>query len=238
MRISELSGETGVAVPTLKYYLREQLLHEGRRRSGNQTEYDESHVRRVRLVRALVETGGLSIADAKRVLATLGDEPAYTFAAAQHAMGVGRAGAGRARAKRSGERADDDPGGEPRASGPSRARIAELATARGWRISPDNPGLDVAAKVLDDYAAIDFTPPDDYLDAYFDAAATVACVDVDALRARGTPESVAELMIVGTVVGDALAAGLRRLAHQDATAELFPVSHTPTITPDPEGEPA
>ncbi len=40
---------------------------------------------------------------------------------------------------------------------------------------------------------------------------------------REDPALIAELMVIGTVVGDTLAAGLRRLAHQDATAELFPV---------------
>jgi DNA-binding transcriptional MerR regulator len=62
MRISRLSQQSGAPVSTLKYYMREGLVHEGERLSGNQTDYDESHVQRVRLVRALLETGGLSIA--------------------------------------------------------------------------------------------------------------------------------------------------------------------------------
>ena len=58
MRISELSRRSGAPVSTLKYYLREGLVHEGERLSGNQTDYDETHVQRVRLERALLETGG------------------------------------------------------------------------------------------------------------------------------------------------------------------------------------
>lgn len=208
MRISELSRRTGVPVATLKYYLRERLVQEGRRRSGNQTDYHDEHVRRVRLVRAILETGGLSIADARRVLAALDEEPAHTFAAAQHALGAGRTGSG-----------------ATEASARALARIAELAAARGWRITTDNPGSAIAARVLDDLAAIGFEPTDDYLAAYADAAERVALADVAALRDRQSPELAVELMIVGTVVGDALAAGLRRLAHQDATAELFPVAN-------------
>lgn len=205
MRISRVSEQSGVPVSALKYYLREGLVHEGVRLSGNQTDYDETHVQRVRLVRALLDTGGLSVAAAKRVLSTLDDEPeaiATTFEAAQHAMATGRSGA---------------------PSEASRRRITDLASAQGWRTSPDNPGFDLAARVLDDYTAISFDPSDEYLDAYAAAAALVARADVSALLERHDPALIAELMVIGTVVGDTLAAGLRRLAHQDATADLFPV---------------
>lgn len=211
MRISELSRRSGAPATTLKYYLREGLLHEGERLSGNQTSYDESHVHRVRLVRALLETGGLSIAAARRVLATLDrrDDLAHTFAAAQHALGVGGA------AGTDGTEA-------------SRRRIDEVAAANGWRTTPDNPGREVAARVLDDLAEIGFEPSDAYLSAYASAAASIARADVSALRDRDSADLTAELMIVGTVLGDALVAGLRRLAQQHATAEIFPVSSPPS----------
>ena len=206
MRISRLSEQSGAPVSTLKYYLREGLLHEGERLSGNQTDYDETHVQRVRLVRALLETGGLSIAAAKRVLSTLDGQPdsmATTFEAAQHALTDGRA--------------------SREASAVSRERIGRLAAARGWRMSTDNPGFDVAARVLDDLDSVGFEPPDDYLGAYAAAADLIARADLTALLDRETPALTAELMVVGTVVGDALIAGLRRLAHQEATTELFPM---------------
>jgi MerR HTH family regulatory protein len=62
VRISELSEATGVAVHTLKYYLREGLLMPGRPTSRTRAEYGGEHVERVRLVRALVEHGGVPIA--------------------------------------------------------------------------------------------------------------------------------------------------------------------------------
>ncbi|RXZ45209.1 MerR family transcriptional regulator [Agromyces binzhouensis] len=207
MRISELSRRSGAPVTTLKYYLREGLVHEGERRSGNQTDYDESHVQRVRLVRALLDTGGLSIAAARRVLATLDADDrsmADTFEAAQHAMTDGRA--------------------HHEASDAARRRVAALAGAQGWRTTPDNPGFDLAARVLDDLAAIGYEPSDAYLDAYAAAADRIARADLAALTDRESPALAAELMVVGTVVGDALIAGLRRLAHQEATAELFPTT--------------
>lgn len=206
MRISEASAQAGVSVATFKYYLREGLVQPGERLSTNQTAYDDTHVRRVRLVRALIETGGLSIAAAKRVLSTLDSETslAYTFEAAQHALGVGGAGAGAA-----------EPG--------SLARIAALAAGHEWSVTPENPGANVAARALDALHAIGFTPSDEYLDAYASAASTIARADLTALTTRNRPELVAELMVVGTVLGDALIAGLRRLAQESATADLFPV---------------
>src|SRR5687767_1052806 len=71
VRLAELSDSTGVAVATLKYYLREGLLHPGRTVSRTQADYDETHVDRVRLVRALIEVGGMSLAAVKRVLDVL-----------------------------------------------------------------------------------------------------------------------------------------------------------------------
>ena len=198
---------------TVKYYLREGLVHPGERVERNQTAYDDTHVQRVRLVRALIEIGGLSIAAAKQVLSTLDSEDtslAHTFEAAQHALAVGGASAGAA---------------EPRA----RTRIEELADAHGWRTSAENPGFDVAARALDAFSTIGFVPSGEFLDAYASAAATIARADLTALTTRTRPDLVAELMVVGTVVGDALLAGLRRLAHQDETTEHFPV---PTTTHD------
>jgi DNA-binding transcriptional MerR regulator len=64
MRISELSQASGVPVATIKYYLREGLLHEGQLTSATQAQYDQSHLARLRLVRALLGAGGLSVAAA------------------------------------------------------------------------------------------------------------------------------------------------------------------------------
>jgi DNA-binding transcriptional MerR regulator len=63
MRMSELSGATGIPVPTVKFYLREGLLPPGVRSGPNQADYSEEHVRRLRLICALREVGGLSVAE-------------------------------------------------------------------------------------------------------------------------------------------------------------------------------
>ena len=68
MRIAELSTRAGTSVPSIKFYLREGLLPAGVATSRNQAEYSEAHVRRLRLIRALIDVGGLSVTAARDVL--------------------------------------------------------------------------------------------------------------------------------------------------------------------------
>src|SRR5690606_9261388 len=75
MRISELSRSSGVPVATIKYYLREGLLHDGVRTSATQAQYDDSHLARLGLIRALLGAGGLTVAATKRVLGELDHPP-------------------------------------------------------------------------------------------------------------------------------------------------------------------
>ncbi|KUP95458.1 MerR family transcriptional regulator, partial [Thermobifida cellulosilytica] len=71
MRIGELSRRSGVSVPTIKYYLREGMLPEGERTAANQVRYSESHLRRLRLIRGLIDVGGLPVPTVREVLAEI-----------------------------------------------------------------------------------------------------------------------------------------------------------------------
>ena len=208
MKISEVCQSADVKSSTLKYYIREGLVPEGRRLGSNRTAYAEAHVQRVKLVRALIETGGLSVAATKRVLRVLDSNEhslAYVFEAAQHALGIGGTAITRP------------------ASPAALRRVTELIAANSWTTTDDNPGLEVAARALDGLTTIGFSPSDEFLAAYASAAAAIARADLEALTSRDRPDSIAELMVVGTVMGDALAAGLRRLAQQNETAAVFPL---------------
>jgi hypothetical protein len=55
--------------------LREKLLHEGVRTAATQAQYDQSHVARLRLIRALIGPGGLSIAAAHQVIQAIEEPP-------------------------------------------------------------------------------------------------------------------------------------------------------------------
>ncbi|MHA6695063.1 MerR family transcriptional regulator [Homoserinimonas sp. A520] len=221
MKISELCESAGITQSTLKYYVREGLVPEGRRTSSNQTEYKDTHLQRAKLARALIDVGALSIADARQVLGVLDTHQgslAHVFDAAQHAMGAGRSISA-----------------QP-ASEESRQSVTDLVAGRSWAVSAHNPGNELVARALDGLATIGFAPSPDYLEAYAEAASIIARADLAALAERSSPALVAELMVVGTVMGDALMAGLRRLAQEHETAAIFPAPTAEGTTTDDEGE--
>ncbi|MER6161888.1 MerR family transcriptional regulator [Streptomyces sp. NPDC001868] len=74
MRLAELSERSGVSTATIKYYLREGLLAPGRQINATTAEYDEEHLRRLRLVRALIQVGKVPVANAREVLRHADDE--------------------------------------------------------------------------------------------------------------------------------------------------------------------
>ncbi len=61
MLVSELADRAEMPVATVKYYLREGLLPPGDVTGPRRAEYDESHVRRLRVLRALREVGGAPV---------------------------------------------------------------------------------------------------------------------------------------------------------------------------------
>ncbi|MET9031185.1 MerR family transcriptional regulator [Nocardia sp. NPDC004168] len=74
MRIGELSRRSGISVPTIKFSLRQGLLPSGELTSSNQAACSNAHLHRLRLIRALVDLAGLSVARAQEVLGSLDSE--------------------------------------------------------------------------------------------------------------------------------------------------------------------
>lgn len=226
MRMSELSAATAVTVPTLKFYLREQLLHAGERTSPNQARYDETHVERVRLVRALIDVGGVSVARARDIIAALENDAmplSSVFGVAQRAV-TPPAGALNGPADEAASTAftADSPGGR---------LILDLCRRRGWSVHSNNPGLAQAARVLDTYSALGHDRLHAVLDDYAEAADRVAGADLAAVASAPDRDEMTNVVIVGTVLGDALLAGLRRIAQEAESFRRFPLpAGTPTPT--------
>ncbi|MFC0435584.1 MerR family transcriptional regulator [Kutzneria buriramensis] len=204
MRIAELSRYTGMPVPTIKYYLREGLVPPGERTSPNQAQYSEEHVRRLKLVRALIDVGGLSVAAAKTVLANV-DTPdrgiLHSLGKAQYSITVPR------------EHVEDE------AWAASRRDVDELIGRHGWQVRPRNPARGTLAEVI---ATLRRLGQEDYvaavLDDYAATAERLAETEVREILRRPDVDSMAEAVVIWTLLGDALLAALRRLA-QEAAAE-------------------
>jgi len=207
MRMSELSERSGVAIPTIKFYLREQLLAAGERTSPNQASYSEEHVARLRLVRALLDVGGLTVASAKDVLRAIDDTAMpldWAFGVAQHAL--------------PGVVPDVD---EAELEFGTRA-VDDVLAANGWEVTSDNPGRATAARVLSAYEKLGETSLVTVLPEYLRAAEIVAEADLSVVETVSSRAEMVQTVVVGTVLGDALFAGLRRIAQERASDIHFP----------------
>ena len=145
MRISELSETSGVPVPTIKFYLREGLLHAGEKITPRLTEYDETHRRRLGLLRILREVGDVPVDRLGLLVATTQSRHSSVhemLAAASDALapepappgpGAGRRTRGGRRPDRPGRLEQRPPGlrrpGQPRV-GPRGDRALPRPTAR------------------------------------------------------------------------------------------------------------
>ncbi|MCE9623319.1 MAG: MerR family transcriptional regulator [Actinomycetia bacterium] len=219
MKIRELSDVTGVTVATLKYYLREGLLHGGAATAVNQADYDESHVRRVRLVRALLQLGRLSIADAQLVLAAVDDDSIAihdAFAVAQDAMVPAR------------DR-----------SGPQYAAALDevVAFVRRHRLQvrPDAHVLEMLADAvvtMDDLGFSDAlgTPRLASFDGLLEMALPIAEFEVASTRDDITRAEQMEYTVIGTITFEVAYAALRRMALEHASAIRFGSRRKPRRT--------
>lgn len=207
MRISELSAASGVPLPTVKYYLREGLLPAGEPTARNQAEYGSAHVARLRLIRALIEVGGLSIADTRSVLAASDDPdlPLDEVMGAAHDAVTRRAAPNR---------------GEP-AWHKARSIVLNIAQQRGWHVEPHGPALDQAADAVAAVLASDVPELQPLIDVYFETVESMARKEVDAVLSMGAPDQVVRGVVVGTILGEALFNALRLLAQQSISIQLL-----------------
>jgi DNA-binding transcriptional MerR regulator len=200
MRISELSTQTGVPVATIKFYLRESLLPEGVRTSATQAQYDESHVARLRLIRALLGPGGLSVAAAHRVIQAIEEPPASVH----ELLGV----AARAVA-RPGVVTDGDP------------RVEELMQRCAWQIDEkDHPTYAVLEDALRALDEAGFELPEGALDVYVEHMRQIAEYEIENVP-TDSPTAAVRYVVLGTVLIEPVILALRRLAQAEASARRF-----------------
>ena len=207
MRISQLSEATGMPIATLKFYLRERVLHPGEARAKTQAEYDESHVERVKLVRVLTEVGGLSIAATRGVVEAMSDptlDRLGLMAAAHKSL--------------------TPPVAAPRDEHPL---ARELLDDLGWIYDPNDRLIDLLERQLEvaNDAGIATPPADRNLArlAYKVAQTDLSIVPED-------PQEAVRAVVLGTVLSDKLLITLRRLAQIDVAVR----SHRADADPAPE----
>ncbi|MDO3649185.1 MerR family transcriptional regulator [Nocardia mangyaensis] len=206
MRISELSERSGIAVATIKYYLREGLLPAGERTGPNQASYSDDHLRRLRLIRAMIEVGGLPVAAVGEVLAAV-DTPELSMF---KLLGVVQGSLSSAPASAAPETEWD------RAYAIVRAEMDR----RGWAMGPSGPAIDTLTSVLVRLAQLGYADwGTTALPSYFDGARTIAESDVATALAAGSREEIIDVVVVLTVLGDTAVAAIRRIAQAQVSLE-------------------
>lgn len=201
MRMAELSARSGVPAPTIRFYLREGLVEPGELTSPNQASYDESHLRRLRVVRALLDIGGLSVEAARAVTAAMEAKSGNDFAV------LGQVQYGLSATRRSGSTAVSDE---------ALAEVESIIASQGWRVREHNPAKQSLAEVLTTLRAIDRHEIRAAVGDYARAAEMLAEREVDELLAIKGEEARAEAVIAAAVLGDAMLSALRRLAQESA----------------------
>ncbi|MEU6246176.1 MerR family transcriptional regulator [Glycomyces sp. NPDC047010] len=207
MRIGELSARTGVPAATIKYYVREGLLSGGERRGHNQVEYGEEHVRRLRLVRAMVEVGSVPIAKVREVLAEIEDprrDLDSTLGVASRALSQHRV-----------------PAEAPAEADVETAKA--IVRGRGWNAVPLEHGyVWTLADAIGRLRELGLSDMVDMTGEYARAAEIVAEFDLKLLQMRSDRDEILEAMVVGTVLGDAIFEALRRIAQVEVSARVYP----------------
>ncbi|MDA0636931.1 MerR family transcriptional regulator [Nonomuraea sp. MCN248] len=202
--MSELSARSGVAIPTIKYYLREGLLHQGEQVAATRAEYDASHLRRLSLIRALVEVGRLPIAAVKKVVAAIEDEslPFHNMlGTAHHALTPP---------------VEPEPTPEWEAA---KAEVDALISDLGWQVSPTAPSRDELTQTMMRMRRLGMG---DDMRAYAETAERlVREVELDAIPLSDDRDAAVQALVLGTILYGRALESLRRLAQESESARRF-----------------
>ncbi|MBE8521568.1 MerR family transcriptional regulator [Amycolatopsis sp. H6(2020)] len=206
MRMAELSAESGVPVATVKYYLREGLLPPGERTSPNQARYSPAHVQRLRLIKALTEVGGLSLASVGVVLSAIDDHetPHRTMGVVQQ------------------ELAGPPPKVSDAAAEWASGRLADLMGRHGWKAHPpEHRTMANLVAALATARELGQEALTERLEEYADLAMHVAELDVEVVAGLTSLDKIIETGLVATVLGDRIFAGLRHLAQEQVSRKVL-----------------
>lgn len=211
MRLAELSERSGVSTATIKYYLREGLLAPGRQINTTTAEYDEEHLRRLRLIRAMIQVGRVPVATVREVLGHVDDDSlprAMRLGAAVWAMPQ-----------------VPEPDADDEFVRGARASMEELLRTLGWSnaqalttISPSFRSLVVATAALR-RLGYDWDP--ETLVPYARLMRQVAELDMEFMESHVSEAEQAEVAVLGVVLVEPMLRALHRLAQEEESTRRY-----------------
>jgi DNA-binding transcriptional MerR regulator len=207
VKVSELSDRSGLPVQTIKYYIREGLLPKGAATAATRADYDDAHLDRLRLIRALREVGDLPIASVKRIVAAVDDERVGLhdlLGKASYAL---------------------SPPVEPRPADPAwrsaREDVDAIVAELGWRVTPDAPTRDLLAQAFVALRRLGVPIVWTELRPYIEAATIMAEHEIGAIPAGGARGRAVQTAVATNVLYEKVLLALRRMAQEDASARRF-----------------
>ncbi|MFE0799792.1 MerR family transcriptional regulator [Streptomyces sp. NPDC058812] len=211
MRLAELSKRSGVSTATIKYYLREGLLPPGRQVNATTAEYDADHLRRLRLVRALIQVGKVPVATAREVLGHVDDDSlgrTVRLGAALWALPQGP------------EPDEDDPSVVA-----ARVEVDRLLEMLGWEtsrelasLSPVHRSLVVAVAAL---RRLDYPWDAELMAPYAELMHEVARRELDFMETHGSEAEKVETAVASAVLFEPVLRALHRLAQEEESARRY-----------------
>ncbi|MFD7440590.1 MerR family transcriptional regulator [Streptomyces sp. NPDC059909] len=211
MRLAELSERSGVPTATIKYYLRERLLAPGRRISATHAEYGEEHLRRLRLVRALIQVGGIPVAAARDVLAAVDDD------SLDHHMRLGAA----VWAIPHGPDPDEDDPVTEAARRTADALLEQLDWGFGRELGAQSPPYRMLVAAIATMDGLGYPCDVAHLLPYARSAAELAVTDLDLVERYEQEEEQVEAAVALTVLYEPVLLSLRRLAQAEESHRRF-----------------
>jgi DNA-binding transcriptional MerR regulator len=208
MRISDLSKQTGVPVATIKFYLRERLLPPGIPTGRNQAEYNETHLRRLRLIRAFTNIGQLELSSVRELLSAIEDDglpiPGLYEAVNRTLFTekpVAAASTGVERAQ---------------------AEVDKFIDNLGWQVDTDAAGRSTLAQVIAALQRLGCECGVDFFEPYAEAAERLAVLELDLLPADGVGTDRAAA-VVRTILFEVALAAMRRMAQEHFLALRYDI---------------
>ncbi len=194
MRIGQLSAESGVSIPSIKYYMREGLLPAGQATSANQADYSGEHLARLRLIRGLVELTGVGIEQIRQLLVFMerGQVDSESLSYSQSLA----------------NRRQNDT-----APSPSAMRRVKAALNFNDDLNGDLAAraIEMVARTIDVTEAAGTSVSDDWLRVYARQARALASEDIDEVARRAEdPGAQVSLALLGTLLGDVVIEEFRR----------------------------
>ncbi|MBL1101186.1 MerR family transcriptional regulator [Streptomyces coffeae] len=210
MRLAELSERSGVSTATIKYYLREGLLPQGERITATKAEYGEEHLRRLRLVRALIQVGRMPVATAREVLDAAEDESLSEntrMGAAVWALPHGS------------EPDEDDPG-----TARAREQVDTLLGRLEWtycqELGATSPAYRMLVSAIATLDRLGYPHGTGHLQLHAGLSAELAVADLDLVETY-TPQERIEAVVALTVLYEPVLLSLRRLAQTEESHRRF-----------------